>query len=262
MIVCGCQDERGYVHVHLGIRHVVELNERRSDQHAGGEVGSVEAERNHRSERVPARDQGTIRDRRGDQVERARRVESFAGPAVELLAKVEPERSDTDVGQSAMKSVDHRIESISPVLRVWVTDHSGCYGIVGDREVATEVLWQSLIETEDGPHSHMRSPGMFAHEVRAPIYIMHAYQDQQTGPTGAWLWKQIGDEVPKQLVLTNGCKLLYSRYRKMACVKLAELMMGVMMMFMMAMMIMMMMMMIMTMTMMTMIEKETHGQKR
>ncbi|MFV1968496.1 MAG: CocE/NonD family hydrolase [Pirellulaceae bacterium] len=73
-----------------------------------------------------------------------------------------------------------------------------------ERNVAGEVLWQALVQTEDGPDYQNRSPGTFADGVRAPIYIMHAYQDQQTGPSGAWLWSQISDEVPKRLVLTNG----------------------------------------------------------
>jgi predicted acyl esterase len=74
----------------------------------------------------------------------------------------------------------------------------------GEQIVAEEVLWQSLVHAEDGPVYEKRSPGTFADGVRAPIYIMHAYQDQQTGPSGAWLWSKISDDVPKRLLLTNG----------------------------------------------------------
>lgn len=65
------------------------------------------------------------------------------------------------------------------------------------------VLWRSIHATEDEPAFAAASPGSVASEVRVPIHIMHAYQDEQTGP-GVWLWKYIADDVPKRLVLTNG----------------------------------------------------------
>ena len=66
------------------------------------------------------------------------------------------------------------------------------------------VLWRSIHATEDEPAFAAASPGSVASEVRVPIHIMHAYQDEQTGPSGVWLWKYIADDVPKRLVLTNG----------------------------------------------------------
>ena len=72
------------------------------------------------------------------------------------------------------------------------------------RDLADDMLWITIAEPEDGPGWQSRSPGTYARGVRAPIYIMHAYQDQQTGPSGAWLWHQVPDDVPKRLVLTNG----------------------------------------------------------
>ncbi len=66
------------------------------------------------------------------------------------------------------------------------------------------VLWRSIHATEDEPAFAAASPGSVASEVRVPIHIMHAYQDEQTGPSGAWLWKYIPDDVPKRLVMTNG----------------------------------------------------------
>ena len=66
------------------------------------------------------------------------------------------------------------------------------------------VLWRSIHATEDEPAFAAASPGSVASEVRVPIHIMHAYQDEQTGPSGAWLWTYIADDVPKRLVLTNG----------------------------------------------------------
>ena len=72
------------------------------------------------------------------------------------------------------------------------------------RDLAGDALWLTMARPEDSPEWQLRSPGTYAHGVRAPIYIMHAYQDQQTGPSGAWLWHKIADDVPKRLVLTNG----------------------------------------------------------
>ena len=43
-----------------------------------------------------------------------------------------------------------------------------------------------------------------AGKVRAPIFILHAYQDEQTGPTGVWLFDHVREDVPKRLVISNG----------------------------------------------------------
>jgi predicted acyl esterase len=71
-------------------------------------------------------------------------------------------------------------------------------------DLQQEVLWKSLTSSADQPEFAAASPGAFASGVRAPIHIMHAYQDEQTGPSGVWLWKYIPDDVPKRLVLSNG----------------------------------------------------------
>ncbi len=66
------------------------------------------------------------------------------------------------------------------------------------------LLWHALHSEEDIEAFAAASPGAFASGVRAPIHLMHAYQDEQTGPAGAWIWHAIPDDVPKRLVLTNG----------------------------------------------------------
>ena len=71
-------------------------------------------------------------------------------------------------------------------------------------ELTHGVLWRSLASAEDHPDFAEASPGNFAREVHVPIHIMHAYQDEQTGPSGVWLWNYIADGVPKRLVLSNG----------------------------------------------------------
>jgi hypothetical protein len=71
-------------------------------------------------------------------------------------------------------------------------------------ELTHGVLWRSLTSAEDDREFSKSSPGHFADKLRVPIHIMHAYQDEQTGPSGVWLWKYIADDVPKRLVLSNG----------------------------------------------------------
>jgi uncharacterized protein len=79
--------------------------------------------------------------------------------------------------------------------------------IVGARpdwHLAEDLFWKALVSHEYDPAFARSSPGHFAAGVRAPIHIMHAYQDEQTGSSGVWLWRAIADDVPKRLVLCNG----------------------------------------------------------
>ncbi len=71
-------------------------------------------------------------------------------------------------------------------------------------DLGRDILWNSLVSATERPEFAAASPGAFAAGVRAPIHIMHAYQDEQTGPSGLWLWTYIPDDVPKRLVLSNG----------------------------------------------------------
>ncbi len=71
-------------------------------------------------------------------------------------------------------------------------------------DLQQSVLWKSLSSQEALPEFALASPGTFAPQIRVPIHIMHAYQDEQTGPSGVWLWSHIPDDVPKHLVLSNG----------------------------------------------------------
>jgi predicted acyl esterase len=72
------------------------------------------------------------------------------------------------------------------------------------RDLTQEMLWLGLHEPLDGPRWQEQSLGTHAARIRAPMLIGHAWQDEQTGPTGWQLWKRIPDDVPKRLVLTNG----------------------------------------------------------
>ncbi len=72
------------------------------------------------------------------------------------------------------------------------------------RDLTQDMLWLVLHERFDGPKWHQQNLGTYASRIRTPILIGHAWQDEQTGPNGWQLWRRIGDEVPKRLVLTNG----------------------------------------------------------
>ncbi len=72
------------------------------------------------------------------------------------------------------------------------------------RDLADDLLWLLLHEPFDGAGWKRRSLCTHAAKIRAPILIAHAYQDEQTGPTGWRLWNRISEDVPKRLILTNG----------------------------------------------------------
>ncbi len=72
------------------------------------------------------------------------------------------------------------------------------------RDLTQDMLWLGLHQPLDGPAWHDQDLGTHAARIRSPILIGHAWQDEQTGPTGWQLWKRIADDVPKRLVLTNG----------------------------------------------------------
>jgi hypothetical protein len=73
-----------------------------------------------------------------------------------------------------------------------------------ERDLREDMLWLLVHRPLDDPGWHRRALATHGPKIRAPILIMHAYQDEQTGPTGLWLWKHVPDDVPKRLVLSNG----------------------------------------------------------
>lgn len=80
-------------------------------------------------------------------------------------------------------------------------------GIVASRpqrDWAQDTLWLGLHEVFDGPKWEQASLYRYASQIRAPIMIAHAWQDEQTGPTGWQLWKRVPEGVPKRLSLSNG----------------------------------------------------------
>lgn len=72
------------------------------------------------------------------------------------------------------------------------------------RDLTQDTLWMGLHEPFDGPRWQQQSLSTHAPRIRAPILIGHAWQDEQTGPTGWQLWRRVPEDLPKRLFLTNG----------------------------------------------------------
>lgn len=72
------------------------------------------------------------------------------------------------------------------------------------RDLTQDILWDLLHEPLDGPKWQAQNLATYAAQIRAPIMIGHAWQDEQTGPSGWQLWKRVPEDVPKRLFLTNG----------------------------------------------------------
>lgn len=72
------------------------------------------------------------------------------------------------------------------------------------RTFAAGAMWKSLTLEEDDAWWQHRALAAKAKQICAPIIMLQAYQDEQTGPRGLRVWEQIPDDVPKHLILTNG----------------------------------------------------------
>ncbi len=81
-----------------------------------------------------------------------------------------------------------------------------------ERDLGEDQLWTLLDEPEYTAAWQQMSAIEVAGNIRAPIHIMHAYQDEQSGPGGLWLWKAVSDAVPKRLLLSNGKHNLWPRF--------------------------------------------------
>jgi uncharacterized protein len=86
-------------------------------------------------------------------------------------------------------------------------DEAAYQAIVAGRppyDLTQDLLWLLLHEPLDGPGWREQSLRTYAARIRTPILITHAWQDEQTGPTGWQLWKRVPDDVPKRLVVGQG----------------------------------------------------------
>jgi len=104
----------------------------------------------------------------------------------------------------------------------WVSNFQRPDGVFGSDEAAVENRNLSKSEAREIQESRkLRNPvpeeGQVAEDglrpkslrslaggIRAPIFILHAYQDQQTGPSGVWLFDHVPDDIPKRLLISNG----------------------------------------------------------
>ena len=64
---------------------------------------------------------------------------------------------------------------------------------------------ERLRELGAGPAANRRRTlRELAGQIRAPIFLLHAYQDQQTGASGVWLFDALSPAVPRRLLISNG----------------------------------------------------------
>ena len=56
----------------------------------------------------------------------------------------------------------------------------------------------------DGVQERPRTLREIASQIQAPVFLLHAYQDHETGPSGVWLFDQLPEETPKRLLISNG----------------------------------------------------------
>ena len=73
-----------------------------------------------------------------------------------------------------------------------------------------DMMWLMLHEPLDGPKWQERSLSAQASKIRAPMLVGHAWEDQETGPSGWLLWRRLPAGTPKRLVLSNGHHGLYT----------------------------------------------------
>ncbi|NLS95443.1 MAG: CocE/NonD family hydrolase [Planctomycetaceae bacterium] len=72
------------------------------------------------------------------------------------------------------------------------------------RDLRDDMLWRLMHRPVYDDDWRRQSLVAYAGKVRAPILMAQSYQDEQTGPSGLWIWKAISEDVPKRLILSNG----------------------------------------------------------
>jgi len=104
----------------------------------------------------------------------------------------------------------------------WTSNFDREDGVFGSDEAAKEVRELSEEEAieikgsrgkpdttlqepqEEIPSDRPATYRELAAKIKAPIYLMHSYQDEQTGPTGVWLFDYLPEETPKSLLICDG----------------------------------------------------------
>jgi putative CocE/NonD family hydrolase len=89
-----------------------------------------------------------------------------------------------------------------------ITDGGACAQNLTTREapnVADEPLPNGLLGYTDGPWWHGHSIYTRIADIEAPMFVGHAWQDEQTGPRGGpVVWEKLPAGLPKRLVISNG----------------------------------------------------------
>ena len=89
-----------------------------------------------------------------------------------------------------------------------LTDGGACAQNLADREannVSDEPLTNGLVGYNDGPWWQAHSIYTRIHSIKAPTFVGHAWQDEQTGPRGGpTVWQKLPAGLPKRLVISNG----------------------------------------------------------
>ncbi len=72
------------------------------------------------------------------------------------------------------------------------------------RDLRDDMLWRLLHCALYDEVWVAESLAAHAHKIRAPILMAQSYQDEQTGPSGVWIWRALDEDTPKRLILSNG----------------------------------------------------------
>ena len=96
----------------------------------------------------------------------------------------------------------------------WTSNFEREDGVFGSDDAAKEnrnlseeekrKIRESRAKAGNDAPSRPRTLREIAGEIRAPIFLLHAYQDEQTGPSGVWLFDHMRENTPKRLLISDG----------------------------------------------------------
>ncbi len=152
---------------------------------------------------------------------------SWSGLTGFRIASTNPPHLDAVVVSGLFDDVIRGIAWIGGIPNIgfpvqWTSNFQRDDGVFGSDEAAAENRELSETETEEIQASRdgqkpvpeeaqeaedRRQPNTLrglAAKIRAPIFLLHAYQDEQTGPSGVWLFDHVPEDVPKRLLISNG----------------------------------------------------------
>jgi chaperonin GroES len=168
----------------------------RRDQKLPGERGDrrVECESDHRPERVPRRDYGTLGhlepEQLGtEQLDGRRGIGHLGDAAAELGPEIEPQCGDTDRGKCPEQRGDHMIVAVAAVRRVRMADDGGGPRRRREREVAGE------FDAVGGPEFHEGGTDLRRRSVRSWLHGSDGTLDPMAGADDKLPIKMLNDRV-------------------------------------------------------------------